>query len=252
MQQASMHHASCGEGARAFGAACVSGPGEARRQLQAGQLQTWRPVERSTRSFGGRPAKLTLKPPRRMQAVEALEEAVDLDADVPKGYSNLAIAYTRMFEKSAKPSDAKEALSMFELALDVEPESVSLHTNYGILLAQVRHAPPCRAWGSHPLRHQGLLAVEVALARSRSACSSAPAPPHCHLPPHRAPAPTCLPVSSRLNGCRETPCGADRGNHSASPHPKRVLASRSPPLTTLPKVDTSCTALSLMYSNSKW
>jgi Tfp pilus assembly protein PilF len=81
-------------------------------------------------------------PERSAQAVEALEEAVDLNPDVSKGYSNLAIAYTRMYEKSRKSADAKEALAMFELALDVEPESVSLHTNYGILLAQVFTAPP--------------------------------------------------------------------------------------------------------------
>ena len=70
---------------------------------------------------------------------------MDLDPEVSKGYSNLAIAYTRMFEKSRKSGDAKEALAMFEMALDVEPESVSLHTNYGILLAQVHTLarPPC-------------------------------------------------------------------------------------------------------------
>jgi len=91
--------------------------------------------------------------------VEALEEAVDLDPEVSKGYSNLAIAYTRMFEKSRKSGDAKEALAMFEMALDVEPESVSLHTNYGILLAQV-----------HTLR------APLALARATRQARAAQAP----------------------------------------------------------------------------
>ena len=69
-----------------------------------------------------------------------------------KGYPNLAIAYTRMSE--AHPQDRaeydKKAVHAFELALaqDTESDNASLHTNYGILLAQVctrTTVPPLRA-----------------------------------------------------------------------------------------------------------
>mmetsp|Transcript_22504 Transcript_22504/g.31314 ORF Transcript_22504/g.31314 Transcript_22504/m.31314 type:complete len:390 (-) Transcript_22504:55-1224(-) len=72
-------------------------------------------------------------------AVQALEEAVGLDPDVKKGYSNLAIAYTRLWEKDNANADFKRnALANFELAMEVEPESATLRTNYGILLAQMQ------------------------------------------------------------------------------------------------------------------
>eukprot|EP00854_Cymbomonas_tetramitiformis_P010613 gene10613-12552_t len=74
---------------------------------------------------------LFMQAAQHSRAAVALQNAVDYKPEIPRGYSNLALALQFLGKKS-------EAIEAFELAVDHEPNNPNVFANYGTLLASAQ------------------------------------------------------------------------------------------------------------------
>lgn len=80
---------------------------------------------------------LFMQAAQHSRAAVSLQNAVDLKPEIPRGYSNLALALQFLGKTS-------EAIEAFELAVDHEPNNPNVFANYGTLLASEGHYGPAR------------------------------------------------------------------------------------------------------------